>query len=175
MTLAQMKALQDLNGWDFGAHASTMAQHIAGFQGLTEAQLVAEYETIRAWMRTNGLRGESFAWPNGDSDTLAETVCSRYFRSARTVYNRTHEVIPPTNPYRLRAVNPTAMTLAQMQAEVLAAKNGKYWLNFIFHDIKTTKSAQNDVATADFQGLVDYINTQAVPVRTVSQVLAAVV
>jgi hypothetical protein len=173
MSLTQIKNLQDFNGWDIGAHASTLAQHTAGLQGLTEVQLVTEFEANRAWMRTNGLRGESFAWPNGDSDLLAETVCSRYFRSARTVYNRTHEVLPPSNAFRLRAVNPTTMTLAQMKAEVDSAKAGKYWLNFIFHDIKTTKSQQNDVATADFQGLVDWINTQAVPVRTVSQVLAS--
>lgn len=171
MTVAQMLQLQNQNGWDFGAHASTLQRHTSGFQNMTEAELTTEFETIRNWMRDNGLRGESYAWPNGDSSPLAEKIASRYFRSGRSIYYRTHEVVPPTNPFRLRALNATGYSLAQLQAEVDRAKAGRHWLVLIFHDIVTTPSALNDVATATFQGLVDYLNTQQMAVRTVSQVL----
>ena len=175
MTLAQMRALQDLNGWDFGAHASSIAVHGTGVHNFTEAQLVAEFESIRAWMRDNGFRGESYAWPLTDSSTLAEKVASRYFRSARGGFSRTHETLPPSNPFRLRSTGAHGISLAQMKAEVDLAKSGKAWVVFTIHDIVETKVNTVDVLRTDFEALIDYINQQGVAVRTVSQVLAAVV
>lgn len=174
LTLSQMRALQDVNGWDFGAHASNMTVHAASLASYAEAQLVEEFEAIRAWMRDNGFRGESYAWPQTDSSTDAERIASRYFRSGRGGYYRTHETLPPNNPFRLRSTPIHGLTLTQMKAEVDLAKTGKAWVIFTVHNIVDTKSTSVDTLRSDFDALIDYIAAQGVAVRTVSQVLDAV-
>ncbi|MCQ6271140.1 hypothetical protein M8J71_11670 [Pseudarthrobacter sp. R1] len=60
-----------------------------------------------------------------------------------------------------------------MKAEVDTCKANGTRLVYTFHDIVDAKTKGNDVTTADFNGLIDYIAAQVIPVKTMQQVLRA--
>lgn len=171
MTLDQMKFIQDIHGWDFGAHAYDQAHHV-DHVGQTEAWLRAHFESIVQWMKDNNFRGSSFAWPNTTSDTLAQRVAADYFSSGRGGGSMA-DTMPPTQPFRSRAYNAGSYTLAQMQANIDTAKNGKGvgWCHIFFHSLPTTKVNPNDFAKADFDALIDYIAASGMKVVTASQAM----
>lgn len=172
LTLAQMKVLQSANGWEIGHHAMTYTSHAVGAQNMSAATLTAECEALRSWGATNGVSGDSFAWPQTTSSLAAEQIVARYFRTARGGINRTHESLPPSRPFRIRAEGAAAgVTLGTLTAAVDVAKNSPGWTIFTFHNIVASGNTGNDTTTAIFQGLMDYINTAGVPVATVTQVM----
>lgn len=167
-TVAQAQYMQDVHGFDFGAHCSDYAHHI-DLVGKTEAYLRAECEAIIAFQRQYNLRGSAFAWPNGSSDALGERVMGDYFTSGRSTNSTALETFPPINPMATRAINPGSFTLAQNKAFVDKAKASHAVAHFLFHSLPTTKVSANDMAKQDFYDLVDYIAAQAVPVYTATQ------
>lgn len=172
LTLDQAHALMSVNGWDFGYHASTQVAHDTGFDALTEAQLVAEFEAQRAWARANNVRGDSFAWPLTQFSALSERVAADFFQTGRGGVDRTLETLPPSQPYRLRCIKAHAdATVASLSAQVDKVKAGKGWGVVMFHDIVASGHTGNDTTTAIFQGFIDYINAEGVAVATVSQVM----
>lgn len=173
MSQAQLDKLAHVMGWEVGAHAMTGAQHALGLDGMTSAQRLAELTALRQWQRDHGYVSDSFAWPNGSWDAASEVELRQFYATARVASRDFHETQSVPQPYRVKAINPTSQTLAQMQNEIAKCKTAATWCIFLFHDIVTAKSAPNDVATADFQALVDYINTQGVPVRTIGEVTRA--
>lgn len=172
LTLARAKAMEKINGWDFGFHATTLAAHSTGFDTLTEAQLETEFETMIAWASENDVRGDSLAWPLVNSSLTAERVAANYFSAARGGLAATVEMVPPSSRMFLRSIGATnTTTAAQLKAWVDQAKSGKGWVVFTFHDIKASGLGANDTTPTIFNELVDYIAAQGVPVRTVAQVM----
>jgi peptidoglycan/xylan/chitin deacetylase (PgdA/CDA1 family) len=171
LTLAQIQTMQG-SGWDIGAHSDTWANHTLGVTGMTAAQQRTMHEAIKAYMRTNGLLGQSFAYPLNFSDAASERIAGEYWRTARGTKSLIPESLPPTFPRRLRSQNMNS-GLSANQAFVDKVKASKCWGVFTGHDVKASGASGNDILTADFQTIVDYCQTQGVAVRTVSQVMAA--
>lgn len=169
MSLAQMKYMADVQGWEIGAHSIDLAHHV-DHVGRTEEWLRDHFGSIVDYMRANGLRGNSFAWPNTTSDALARRVAADYFKSARGGAGAQIETITPTRPMNLRAVN-GATSLDELKGYVDRAKLAKGWQPFFFHRIVENPTDPNDISTADFNALIDYIAASNVPVATVGQVL----
>ncbi|MCJ0906209.1 polysaccharide deacetylase family protein [Rhodococcus sp. ARC_M6] len=175
LTTAQCDALAFTSGWEIGAHASTYAKHVQSVTGMTSAERVAEFTTLRAWQQARGYAASSFAYPNGTVDAATEFDLRKFYGTGRLALGRfsatgADEQQNPSIPTRIYAQNPGNLTLAQMKAEVDRAVANKSWLVFVFHDVLTTKVGANDVATADHLALVDYIAASGVAVRTMDQV-----
>ncbi|WP_048770928.1 polysaccharide deacetylase family protein [Rhodococcus ruber] len=175
ITVDQIRALQNYNGWEIGAHANTSAQHALGMAGRTEADMRAELTTIKDWYTARGFAPTSYAYPIGEYDALGERIVAEYFRAARGNATKFVETLPPSMPYRIRAVSVGPATpVATVSALVDRAVAGKGWVVVVFHGIQESAPSSPNTLTSTFQGIVDYIATSGAKVRTMQQVLAMV-
>ncbi|MGG7450543.1 hypothetical protein ACQ3HE_06600 [Plantibacter auratus] len=165
LSAAQLKAMRDLSGWEIGAHAKDTAEHTAGFAGLTEAQLISKYDYLKSTTAALGFTADNFAWPNGDSDLLAETVGRRYWSIARG----TATGIQPatfTNAMRIKGVGD-----ATLSNNVAKAKASKGVAVFVIHRLVSSGPVGTDYTIANFQAAVDACVAQGVPIMTFNELL----
>lgn len=173
MTLANLTELQTYHGWDIAGHAYTTVNHNAGFGTLAPAALSTELQSLHWWLTDNGFRGaDYFAYPLGDDSNGVPQTVGQYFSIARSTAGSPLSSQYVDNPLRLRSVVLTnTVTLATAKTYVDKAKANGLWIVFTFHKLVTTPATSTEWAIADFQALVDYCVAQAVPVRTISEVL----
>jgi hypothetical protein len=167
LTIPQMKAMRDMSGWEIGGHAWDTAEHTSGFAGLTAAAVRTKFDRIKTQTAEYGFTADNFAWPNGDSDAVAETVAREYWSVARG----TQTGIQPatfTAPMRLKGVGDNPMSSA-----IAKAKADKGIAIFVIHRIVAANPAGNDVLESAFQAAVDACIAQGVPIMTLNGVLAA--
>jgi peptidoglycan/xylan/chitin deacetylase (PgdA/CDA1 family) len=173
LSVAQLKNLQHLNGWDIASHSYTHSN-------LTEragSEIDTDLELSKQFLVQNGLyRGsEHFAYPNGifDNDELRSLV-QKYFSTARTALGPS-ETLPPSDPHRLRAmmvINTT--TPAEVSQQVQAAIAGGDWLILVFHKIVDSDADDDsEYLKANFEQIVDDIASRGVELMTVSEVYAS--
>ena len=173
LTVAQMRQLQNVHGWEVGSHATSSAAHGLGFAGRTEADLKAEMLTIQQWNVANGFAASTFAYPVATFDALGEEMAGRFFRHTRTTNTKINETVPPSAPHRIRAVAVGASTtLAELQTKIAQAKAGNSWLVLIYHDIVASGPVGNASLTSLFESTLAEIAAQGVRVRTMAQALA---
>lgn len=178
LTLAQLKTLERVNGWEVGAHARTSDSHnrTNGFAALSAGQLDEELIAGKSWLNTNGFKGaDHFAYPQGLFNSTTLDVVSRYHRTGRLVNApRGNELLPPVDYLKLRAWSANNDVPA-MQGVIDAAKAQGSWGILVFHDIVTgtVTTPGTQTSQTNFNTMMDYINTQAVPVRTMTEVLEA--
>jgi len=175
MTLAQLHALEDVNGWDVAGHAYTLADHGTGLNNLSNPALVADLSQMRNWLESNGFRGrQHLAYPLGAFDPTTIATCRQYFSSSRSIISRTKaETVNPADPFKLRSAS---LTNSNMPASVWTtaidnAYTNKAWLHLTFHNLVTSGPGANDILVSDFTTIVDYIATKGMPVKTVREVL----
>ena len=173
MTMAQLKQLQEQSGWQIAAHADTVASHNTRYVNLTQNQTEAEFRNLKAWLRQNGFGGgDDFAYPGGDFNPAVLAAARKYFRSARTIIDVTHETIPVPNLLRLRAHTTISTdTTAAIQTLIDNAFANKHWLILLFHEIVTSPGSSTQYSIANFGTIIDYLNTKGIPVATVADVL----
>lgn len=182
-TLDEAHKLEELHGWEIGSHANTMAVHnqVATQGGLgangytaytSDAQLLDMYG-VRQYLFNNGFRApHHFAYPQGAWDDVVRANVRKLFTTGMTMNAPTYETIPVSEPSKVRSiVVVNSHTLANVEAFVDQIKAGKDWGVIAFHDIVTTPTTTYQWSTAKFQSLVDYIATQGIPVRVVSEVV----
>lgn len=172
LTLAQVRMLRDLHGWEVGAHSVTTASH-RSLTVLTPAEIEAELSAIREWQDAQGIQSDSYAYPVGNYSGDAISIVQKYFSSARSNYAQM--TTPDTNqPYRLGALvlgKAANGTLARAKAKIdLVAANGA-WLPLVIHDLVASGGTTNDWTIADFNELVDYIASKGMSVATVGEVI----
>ncbi|MGX6513255.1 polysaccharide deacetylase family protein [Rhodococcus sp. SJ-2] len=175
ISVEQMRALQNYNGWEIGAHANTNAEHALGMNGRTEAAMRAELTTMKDWYTARGFAPTSYAYPIGYYDALGERIVAEYFQAARGNATKFVETLPPSMPYRVRAVSvgpATPVSTVSAMIDKAVASNG--WVVVVFHGIQASSPTSPDTLTATFQGIVDYIATSGAKVRTMRQVMAMV-
>lgn len=174
-TLAQLKQLEQVSGWEIGAHAYYVANHNlpAGMTSLTDAEYELDVRLQKSWLLDNGFRGhEHMAWPQGFYDPAKLAIARRYFSTARTTWSQYRDSWPCSDPLRLRWYSLGQTTnLATVQALIDAAVTAKSWLILAVHDVAVVPAKDQDVSVATFNGVCDYLATR-MPVRTISQVLA---
>lgn len=175
MSLAQLKALQTVSGWDVGLHSYTQADHDAGFTTLTAAALTQNIRRMREYLLANGIYSPAhLAYPLGDWNLSTEATLAPLVTSARTTNPKYYETWPPPNRMRLTTVPMSnTKTFANIQTDITNVKANKEWLILTFHDIVASAPASTGTTITIFQQIVDELNTQGVAVRTVHDVMAA--
>lgn len=176
MTLAQLKELHQLHGWEIAGHCYASSTHTGnGFLDLTEAELDEELYQLKVWLYKNGF-GDSgnLAYPFGGYDATVEAIVKRYFSTARTVYQGPRQVLPPVNPMRLRSLSVTQSTTTTLVTNTIdEAYTHGHWFILTMHDLVTTPSSSAQYSIANFATIIDYLATKGIPVRTVRDVLRA--
>jgi hypothetical protein len=194
LTLDELNQMQDQSGWEVAGHAYTSAAHAARYPNLTAAQVDSDLRNLRAWLVTNGFRGDSLAYPGGNFEPTTDgvevdAIAARYFSSGRTILNVIEagtnygnaESYPPPMPWRLRAVEPVTsiITGAPNVTNLLAAgstldkvANNGGWLILVFHEIVTTTPTDTiQIEQSDFSTLMNGIASRNLPVMPAGDVL----
>jgi hypothetical protein len=173
-TLADLQRLQS-KGWDIAVHANTDLHHFARYPALSATVVEDDMVDARAWLIEHGFKGfDHCAYPGGDftGGPNVLQLADRYFSSCRTIYNAQRETYPPSDRRKLRVFYITsAVTLAQAEQAVDAARAAREWLIVVFHEIVPTPTKTIQWPTADYATLVEYVAASGIAVKPVTKVL----
>lgn len=172
MTLSQLYGLRDA-GWEAQAHSYDVDIH-TNYAAVTDAQAITDMNEARTWLRDNGFGlVDNIVVPQGQTtSTTRIEAWKKMAGTARTAYSRVRETYPPGKPHLLRTYTLSqANNTADIQAKIDECKNNKTWLIFQAHNVVDASPVQTDYLTADFQTIVNYVNSQGVKVKTVADVL----
>ena len=181
LTTAQLRTLQDVLGWEVGAHATTPDAH-AGYALITGAALRREMARAADGLTSRGLRVNSYAYPLGTfTANAANTEASKMFRAARTINPSCIGALPPSAPWQLRSrsgvggsggFGVTSSGTSGTYGLLNAAKSGTGWVILTMHNITSAASGNvNTISAADLGTLVDSINGLGMEVATITQVM----
>lgn len=181
LTLANIKSMQDMAGWEVAPHAYTNANH-GNFGSMTAAQIQADILNSVGWMASNGLRYEgSYAYPLGYFSGGQMDIVAPYCSAARTIQNRHNSnTLPVAQHPRLWSVSGvggsggyavTNLTNASgLLDQVVTAKS---WVILTMHDVSSGASGSvNQISVADLTTLVSGITSRSMAVATMGEVLA---
>lgn len=170
LTMAQVQAIQNVYGWEIGAHATTTATHV-DYTTQTTSWIRAEQLSMRRWQQANNFRSSSFAYPIGPYSAAATQEVAGHWESARS----TGDLIDSVKTVDLQRMGSlvcnSSTTLATAKARVDAVVAGKGWLKFTFHNIVAASPSGNDWLASDFNSLMDYIASKGIPVARIADVL----
>ncbi|GGQ46289.1 hypothetical protein GCM10010166_13660 [Couchioplanes caeruleus subsp. azureus] len=185
--LAQLKAAQNLSGWEIAGHAYQGAIHGARYDGVTAEKVDADAGNLRAWMVNNGFNSDSFAYPGGrfgktTDGVSVEEIVARYFSTGRSIISADNrESTPPPMPHRLRSLtgissiapgtaNPANLTGPGGLLDRAQLSGG--WLILCFHSVITTAPTNDaQIHKDDFESIMRAINSRGMPVLTVGEVM----
>lgn len=182
--LAEAHKLEEMYGWEIGSHSYSAATHnyttnqggtgTKGYLALPKERQIEDMYKVRQFLEGEGFHAANhFSWPQGAWDEASRQVAAQLFSSTMTLAHASNETVPVADPSRIRCYAPPSnVTGAQLTAEVDKAIAGKEWLNVLFHNITTTPVSSQDISTAAFQTFIDYLASQNVSVKLVSEVLA---
>lgn len=187
LTLRDMHALQDGQGWEMAGHAYATAAHDAGYDKLTSVQVSDDFGRLREWLSTNGFASEHFAYPHGffqpTSDGVpVDQIASKYFTTARSIISETTETLAPAMPYRLKALTglndghaiggPGLADLTAPGAKLDRCTHEGSWLVLAFHDISNDSPATDtQISQKGFAAALDAIASRGIQVATVTEAL----
>lgn len=186
LTDAELRNMQDRQGWEISSHANTDADHALTYTGMTSDQLLADLESMKGNLVNQGYRGQGTAYPLGQygltTDGISTTsIVQKFFGYARHTNSRTKETFPPGDPFRLRAISaisgfaggyaPANLTTATT-GDIDVAKANQTWLILVFHKVNTgAATATTEISQTDFNSIIDKINSAGMPVVPVGDVL----
>lgn len=180
MSLAQLRALQDLSGWDMVAHADTVANHNAGYANLEDSVVEAELQGIKRWLTDNGFkRRDVFVWPRGSYTASQMVMARRFFNAVRGTTGGAggasgpQETFPPGDNGRLRTWTiGNETSAAEVEAALAQCKAHDSWLLLAFHKIVASGAKEGtETNEAAFEEMVDAIAASGLPVKTVAEVM----
>jgi peptidoglycan/xylan/chitin deacetylase (PgdA/CDA1 family) len=180
MSIAQLRALQDLSGWDIVAHADTVANHNAGYGNLENAVVEAEMKGIKRWLLDNGFkRRDLFVWPLGSYTASQMVMARRLFSVVRGTTgggggaSGPQETFPPGDNGRLRTWTIGHTTSAEEVANALAqAVTHRSWLILSFHKIVASGAkVGTETNEAAFKEIIDEVAASGLAVKTMAEVM----
>jgi peptidoglycan/xylan/chitin deacetylase (PgdA/CDA1 family) len=167
MSVADMHMLEDMYGWEIGAHSATSADHVS-MQTLTDAQIADSVLRVRQWLTSRGFKANTFAYPNGGSDTRVRNEVRKYFSLGRRVgYTPLMMNVPMTSGQYSYGAS-FATTAASITPLIDKAVANKQWLALGFHSIVSGASAGGNMGSTDFSTVLDYIQSKGMAVVTPS-------
>ena len=194
LTLAELRSLQSRSGWEIAGHSYASSAHSTRYPNLTAQQVDDDARNLKAWLVSNGFRGESFAYPGGQYEKTVDGVpvdqlVARYFGSARTILSEVGvstraaiDAIPAAMPYRMRGLSsvsslssgpnkPSRLTAADGMLDKVASNGG--WLNLVFHWIWSPMRPPipAQITQTEFNKIMDAIAAREIPVIPVSDVV----
>lgn len=164
VTKEDVKSLIDA-GWDIGGH------RIGNLNLLNDAELSKHVSDVADYLETLGAHGQNlYALPNGFRNEKTINVLAEKFRFIFNIdgMNNDANVIIRKNINRQSIDKHTSLALAKSWVD--AAKNGE-WVIINFHTFSDTWEKEEDWSIADFTSLIEYINSQNIPILTVSEKL----
>ncbi|MFF4823139.1 polysaccharide deacetylase family protein [Streptomyces sp. NPDC001312] len=189
LSLAELRSVQDLSGWEVAGHSYTGDAHGTRYVNLTAQKVDDELRNLKAWLVTNEFTSDAFAYPGGQFGKTTDGVpvdqlVGRYFNSGRSInYLNTTELFPAAMPKRMRALSsisgvisvsdPANVTKLTSAGGMLdrCQRNGS-WLILTFHQIVTgTEADPTQCSVANFQTVMAAINARGIPVLPVGDVL----
>jgi len=174
-SLAQAQQLE-LGGWEIATHAYTAANHNAGYVSIGDTAALSDMQSGKAYLLQQGFKApEQFSYPLGAFQAGTITNVARIFGTGRTISltgSFPDETFPPANLTRLKAYPVSAASgIALAQTYITQAAANKEWLILLIHDVLTSASGSLQLSTANFQTLIDSLNSAGLPVRPISEVL----
>lgn len=174
LTSAQLDEMAQLNGWEVGGHATTLAIHQAGLTALDGDALEAELNAIKGWLQDRGYGGDLFAYPVGAYNAPVVAAIEKRFAAARSTDGSVKETPYPGTSSRLRSLPVTsAMTPATVQTAIDRAYTNGNHLILTVHDLVASGATGFAWPQASFAQVVDYCATKGIPVRALGDVLTA--
>ncbi len=180
MSLAQLRTLQDLSGWDIVAHADTVANHNAGYGNLENPVVEAEMKGIKRWLLDNGFkRRDVFVWPLGSYTASQMVMARRLFNVVRGTTGGAggpsgpQETFPPGDNGRLRTwtIGHTA-TKKDLETALTQCATHRSWLLLAFHNIVASGAGSGtETNEAAFKEMVEAIAASGLQVKTVAEVM----
>ncbi len=186
LTLADLKIRQDEFGWEIATHALTGTNHGLSQTGMTAAQVDADLSTQRGIQRLAGIFGSGgYAYPKGQFGATTDAVSTldlvrKTCDYARTTHFRTMETLPPAEIHKIRGRSSIGglggyavsnLTTATTGAIDRAVAN-KSLLVLVMHDITTGASTSTtECSIADFQAVLNKLNSAGMPVRTLGSII----
>jgi hypothetical protein len=189
VSLADLRAVQDLSGWEVAGHSYTAAAHTARYPTLTAQQVDDELRNLKAWLVTNQFTSDAFAYPGGQFGKTTDGVpvdqlVGRYFSTGRSInYLNSTEMFPAAMPKRMRALSSISSAISVNDPANVTKLTGPggaldrcqlngSWLILTFHQIVTGTPADATQCTqADFQTVMAAINARGIPVLPVGDVI----
>jgi len=190
LTSDQLYAMQD-QGYEVCGHAYTDADHSTTFTGMTAAQLEADLRAMKSWLRANGFYGDGVAYPLGQYGITTDSVSThsivrRYFSYARTTaagVNKPDATYPVGDPYRIPGLSSVttysggfapATLLGSGPGSLDAIKAAHGVKVLVFHKVVTgSPGALTEINVTDFQSIIAGINSRAMSVLTLGELVAA--
>jgi hypothetical protein len=186
LTLQEMQDLQAASGWELACHASSDTIHGLTYAGVTAAQVDADARAMKAYAVSNGFHGaDLFALPKGATGkttdgTSITSILQKYFATSATTVNKTREVFPPSDPFRVRRISaissfsggyaPANITGAGGDLDKIKANGGVLVLNF--HQLVAASPADtSQCLTSDFTSIIAAINSKGIPVLTMGELM----
>ncbi|MEU7909272.1 polysaccharide deacetylase family protein [Actinoplanes sp. NPDC049118] len=187
-TTDQLRAAQNLSGWEVAGHSYQGAVHAARYSGVRAEVVDKDAGALRGWMRENNFHSDSFAYPGGqfgqttDGHSI-EAIVQRYFSTGRSILAEDNrECTPPPMPMRLRSLTGISSTQKGMSnPDTLIGRGGlldraQYaggWLILCFHRVVTTTPADSsECHRDDFKKIMRAIKARGMEVRTVGEVMS---
>ncbi|WP_461187571.1 polysaccharide deacetylase family protein [Arthrobacter sp. Z4-13] len=170
LTIEQASAMQDLSNWEIGGHSMGRVAHDARLSNLDAATLDAELSAHKAWLRSHGFRGQSFAYPQGAFNRETIHMVRRYFSSARTTSSQPlHNHPERLDPYLLTHCDASVAGIsAPVMQRLDEAKANHSWLILTHHRIHPSVG----LSPTEFEKIVDHAASIGIAVRTVEDVVA---
>ncbi len=170
-SLQTLKDLQNINGWDISAHDNVRLDTIS----IDQAD--KRLRDVKGYLIKNGLTqgADLYAYPNGVFNDAIIARAKKYYSACRSIVeHRSKETSnPPADAMKLRIINITDNdVVATIDTRVQEARDNNEWIICVFHNIVDSVTAPStQISTADFNTIIDNINTSAIPVKPISQVL----
>lgn len=186
LTLQEMQDLQSTSGWELACHAYSDTIHGLTYSGVTAAQAEADARAMKAYAISNGFRGaDLFALPKGATAKTTDgtpllSFLPKYFSTVATTVNKTRELFPPSDPFRVRRISaissfsggyaPSSITGAGGDLDKIKANGGVLVLNF--HQLVASSPADtSQCLTSDFTAIIAAINSKGIPVLTMGELM----
>jgi peptidoglycan/xylan/chitin deacetylase (PgdA/CDA1 family) len=158
-------------GWEVGSHSVTHAE--LPEVPVTEMHYQV-FQSLNDLFNHSIFAVESFATPYGAYDPTTLAAIARSYDSHRGFHEVGYNAWP-YNKYYLHVKQITNQTtLAEVETWVDEALQNDYWLIIAFHEVLPTVESDDAYSwtVADFQSLIDYLDTRGVQTKTTEQVLA---
>lgn len=152
-------------GWEFGGHGALNLLSLS----LVDAE--AALAATKTYMNTHNYKGSNnYSYPNGGYNTDILRLTKEYFGTSRTIDGNgqnTANLIP------MKVVGRTISNItpvATIQGWIADAVANNEWLVLVWHRIVASgASIDTEYNRADFQSIVDYVNTNNVKVLPYSE------
>ena len=187
LSTAQMRSLQNGDGWEMAGHAYATDSHNVGYSALTSAQVRNDLGRLRGWLDANAFSSPHFAYPHGafgrtlDGEEV-DRIAAEHFATARSIVFDTAESFIPAMPYRLKALTgltdgtgvggtpPTAVTAAGARLDRCAAAGD--WLILCFHAVSAgAPTSSSEIRAGAFGDVLRAVADRGIPVMTVGDVM----